>query len=204
MQSPRNALEALAPLSADDDACVLLESLRWPRGPVCPHCRHTGAYALTPMPGSVCPVRRRVWKCRSCRRQFTVRIGTLFEDSHIPLSKWVMAVSILCAAREGISAKQLERALGISYKSAWSMCNRFRYAMTQPPLRRLLLRAPELDPGRRASAAHRRRPTAPSNRKEPAADPVDMQPTRVRNANQHPANRKSCRGRPPKTRIHRT
>lgn len=120
--------------SDEDKARELLESLRWPDGTVCPHCGATGAYRLTAKVGSARPVRAGVWKCHLCRRQFTVRVGTIFEDSHIPLSKWVMAIHLLSASKKGMSAHQLHRMLGISYKSAWFMAHRIRYAMGQSPL----------------------------------------------------------------------
>lgn len=167
-------LVSLAQPYADEDrARALLESLRWPNGAVCPHCRRRGAYALTPRPESRTPVRRGVWKCMSCRRQFTVRVGTFFEDSHIPLSKWVMAISILCASRKGIAAKQLERMLDLSYKTAWFMSHRLRRAMTERPLRKALSNAEDVSgkrPSKRgrntrnkAVAAERPRPRSNEN-----------------------------------------
>ena len=138
MDSEELYLATLARRHADENtARAFLESLRWPDGAVCPHCRHKGAYALAPRPQSRRPVRNGVWKCRSCRKQFTVRVGTFFEGSHIPISKWVMAVSIICASRAGIGSRQLQRMLGLSYKSAWSMSHQVRRAMVGPPLLRL-------------------------------------------------------------------
>lgn len=91
-----------------------------------------------PNPTSKSPVRPGVYKCAQCRQQFTVTVGTIFEDSHIPLSKWFLAIHFMCASKKGMSAHQLHRMLGITYKSAWFMGHRIRYAMTQPPLERLL------------------------------------------------------------------
>jgi transposase-like protein len=117
----------------EDQAREKLEALRWPQGAVCPKCGTVGeAYRLTPKPGS--STRKGLWKCRACRSQFTVTVGTIFEDSHIPLSKWLLAVHLLCASKKGMSAHQLHRMLGVTYKSAWFMAHRIRYAMTQPPL----------------------------------------------------------------------
>ena len=148
MDSEELDLAALARRHADENtARAFLESLRWPDGAVCPHCKHKGAYALAPRSQSRRPARNGVWKCRSCRKQFTVRVGTFFEGSHIPISKWVMAVSIICASRAGIGSRQLQRTLGLSYKSAWSMSHRLRRAMVGPPLRRL---PPATDDGERA------------------------------------------------------
>jgi transposase-like protein len=127
-----NLADLAAKFSDEDSARSFLESLRWPDGPVCPHCGAEGAYRLTPKPGS--KTRKGVLKCRKCRKQFTVTVGTIFEDSHIPLRKWLLAVHLLCASKKGMSAHQLHRMLGVTYKSAWFMAHRIRYAMTQPPL----------------------------------------------------------------------
>jgi len=75
-----------------------------------------------------------LYKCYSCRKQFTVTVGTIFEDSKIPLQKWLLAIHLLCASKKGMSAHQLHRMLGITYKSAWFMAHRIRYAMSQPPM----------------------------------------------------------------------
>jgi transposase-like protein len=118
----------------EDAAREYLEQKRWPNGVVCPHCKSIGAYKLQPKADSKRPVRKGVWKCKSCRKQFTVKVGTIFEDSHIPLYQWLSAIQFLCASKKGMSAHQLHRMLDITYKSAWFMAHRIRYAMTQPPL----------------------------------------------------------------------
>ncbi len=112
-----------------------LEGLRWPEGPICPHCKTVGGhYTLKGKEGSEKPVREGVWKCKACRKQFTVTVGTIFEGSHIPLHKWLLAVYLLCSSKKGMSAHQLHRMMKITYKSAWFMAHRIRYAMTQPAL----------------------------------------------------------------------
>jgi transposase-like protein len=102
-----------------------LEALRWPNGAICPHCGVIGhAYKLegkAHRPG--------VYKCGSCRDQFTVTVGTVFERSKIALNVWLQAVHLMCASKKGISAKQLERMLGVTYKTAWFMAHRIREAM---------------------------------------------------------------------------
>lgn len=115
-----------------DAAREFLEKMRWPNGPVCPHCDATGAYKLTPKRGSKKPVRPGVYKCKACEQQFTVTVNTIFEDSHIPLNKWLLAIHLLCASKKGMSAHQLHRMLGVTYKSAWFMAHRIRYMMSQP------------------------------------------------------------------------
>jgi transposase-like protein len=137
--------------STPDAARQFLEAQRWPDGPICPHCGIEGeAYKLTPKAKEPVEIeyqtkaelkakrirkpRQGLWKCAGCRKQFTVTVGTIFEDSHIPLNKWLLAVHLLCASKKGMSAHQLHRMLGVTYKSAWFMAHRIRFAMTQEPL----------------------------------------------------------------------
>jgi transposase-like protein len=122
-----------------------LEKLRWPNGVACPHCGDMEVYTLKGKPTSKEPVRKGVYKCKGCRKQFTVTVGTLFEGSHIPLNKWLMAVSLMCSSKKGISAHQLHRMLGVTYKSAWFMAHRVRYAMQQPELKNKLTGIIEVD-----------------------------------------------------------
>ncbi len=123
-------------------AAEYLESIRWPDDPVCPHCGESErkAYRL-----NVKGTKRRVWKCAACRKQFTVMVGTIFEDSHIPLNKWLLAFYLLCSSKKGMSAHQLHRMLGVTYKSAWFMAHRIREAMTQPPFQAALAGTVEAD-----------------------------------------------------------
>lgn len=125
-------LASLAKVFADEDeARSFLEKRRWPNGPVCPRCGSTKAYALTAKEGSKKPVRKGVYCCAGCRKQFTVRIGTIFEDSHLPLNKWLMAFHLMTSSKKGISSLQLSRELGITVKSAWFLTHRIREAMTE-------------------------------------------------------------------------
>jgi transposase-like protein len=126
-------LSTLSHLFVDEDAArEFLEGRLWPDGPVCPHCRHDEAYTLTAKPGSKSPVRKGVYKCKSCRKQFTVRVGTIFEDSKLPLSKWLMALHLLTSSKKGISSLQISRELDITPKSAWFLTHRIREAMRNP------------------------------------------------------------------------
>jgi transposase-like protein len=114
-----------------DDARAYLESIRWPDGPECPSCGSKDAYrfeAKTRRNGTVQPPRK-LLKCKDCKRQYTVTVGTVFEDSHIPLNKWLAAIYLMCASKKGISAHQLHRMLDVTYKTAWFMCHRVRHAM---------------------------------------------------------------------------
>lgn len=114
------------PIYQDDTkAREHLEALRWPDGPICPHCGVIDNAAK--LEGD--STRPGVYKCRDCRKPFSVTVGTLFERSHISLSKWLLAVHLMSASKKGISAHQLHRMLGITYKSAWFMCHRIREAM---------------------------------------------------------------------------
>lgn len=101
-----------------------LESLHWPDGPVCPHC---GSMNATKVGGTT--ARPGLHMCNACRKQFTVTVGTIFEDSKIPLSKWLLAFRLLNGGKKGHSANELSRMLGITYKSAWFMAHRIREAM---------------------------------------------------------------------------
>ncbi|MFH1116660.1 MAG: IS1595 family transposase [Pseudomonadota bacterium] len=133
MEDNKLNLATLANFFADEDAArTFLESKRWPGGyPVCPRCGSEKAYALTPREGSKKPVRKGVYCCAACRRQFTVRIGTVFEASHIPLRKWLMAIHLMTSSKKGVSSLQLSRELGITVKSAWFLSHRIREAMTE-------------------------------------------------------------------------
>jgi transposase-like protein len=108
----------------EDNARAFLESVRWPNGPVCPHCAHQGGW---PIKGG----RPGLYKCASyhCRKQFSVTVGTVFERSKIPLSKWLLAAHLLCCSKKGISSHQLHRMLGVTYKTAWFLSHRIREAM---------------------------------------------------------------------------
>jgi transposase-like protein len=125
-------------LSDEGKAYEFVERLRWPDGPVCPHCGSVDrARFLEPRDGARKTrtgkeTSRRVWKCAECRKQFSVLIGTVFEDSRIPLSKWLLAMQMLCSAKNGVSAHELARTLEISVKSAWFMSHRLRYALERP------------------------------------------------------------------------
>lgn len=143
-----NLTEIAKHFSSEESARDFLEAQRWPKGAICPHCGVEGeSYRLKPKPDSKkgTHVRAGVWKCGACRKQFTVKVGTIFEDSHIPLNTWLMAIHLLCASKKGISAHQLHRMLGVTYKSAWFMAHRIRYAMTQEPLSSKLKGVIEVD-----------------------------------------------------------
>jgi transposase-like protein len=107
-----------------------LEAIVWPDGIVCPHCGTVGkAAALTGVKDKKGRVRIGLKKCYACRKQFTVRVGTVFEASHVPLHMWFQAAFLMCSSKKGISSNQLHRTLGVTLKTAWFMSHRLREAM---------------------------------------------------------------------------
>jgi transposase-like protein len=117
---PTTLLEAIRYFS-DPEVCVqYVAKLRWPDGPVCPRCDgREHSYLKT----------RRVWKCKSCKKQFSVKVGSIFEDSPIPLDKWLAAIWLIANSKNGISSYELGRATGLTQKSAWFVLQRIRLAM---------------------------------------------------------------------------
>ena len=128
-----NLLTLAQEYNDEDKARALLESILWPHGPVCPHCKNDGKAKtiskLNPKPGSKSAVRKGVYFCGACRKQFTVTVKTVFESSHVKIQTWVMAWFLICSSKKGMSALQLHRMLGVSYKTAWFMAHRIRHAM---------------------------------------------------------------------------
>jgi transposase-like protein len=108
---------------ADDAKCrTYLEALRWPKGIACPHCQSKKVYRL---------VKRDQLLCASCEYQFSVTVDSVFHDTHLPLWKWFLAAMLLCESKKGMSACQIQRSLGVSYKTAWYLCHRIRAAMME-------------------------------------------------------------------------
>jgi len=109
----------------EDAAYAFLEARVWPKGPVCPHCG--GVDRISKMQGK--STRIGVYKCYQCRMQFSVKVGTVFDDSHVKLHIWLQAVALLTSSKKGISSNQLHRTLGVTLKTAWFMSHRIREAM---------------------------------------------------------------------------
>ncbi len=123
----------------EDKAYEMLEQIRWGGKPVCPHCGSTlRHYKIKSKAGTRNRARIGLYKCADCRKTFTVKVGTIFEDSHIPLNVWLAAIYEMNAAKNGVSAHELHRKLDITYKTAWFMCHRIRFAMSEKPLGKLL------------------------------------------------------------------
>ena len=108
---------------ADDTKCrAYIEALRWPEGIACPHCQSKKIYRI---------VKRDQLLCASCEYQFSVTVDSIFHDTHLPLWKWFIATVLLCESKKGMSACQIQRSLGVSYKTAWYLCHRIRAAMQE-------------------------------------------------------------------------
>ncbi len=171
-------LKSIAAKYADIDAArEFFEKQRWPDGTICPFCGVVGeAYRLKAKPESKSPVRPGVWKCKGCRKQFTVTKGTIFEDSHIPLNTWLMAIHLICASKKGMSAHQLHRMLGTTYKSAWFMVHRLRYAVAHEAMAPQLTGIVEMDEtyvGGKQRKADRPKKPKPGERDVDARSPLD-------------------------------
>jgi transposase-like protein len=114
-------------LCNEEAAISYVEAQLWPDGPVCPHCgtvdQATRLRGKSTRPG--------LWKCRACRKPFTVRMRTIFESSHIPLHMWLQAIYLICSSKKGLSTRQLHRTLGGSLKTAWFLGHRIRHAMDE-------------------------------------------------------------------------
>jgi transposase-like protein len=109
----------------EDKARAALEAMRWPEGPVCPHCGSVKGIAKAQ--GKA--VRPGLYYCNACNEQFTVTVGTIMERSHVPIAKWWLAMHLMGSSKKGMSAHQMHRMLGVTYKTAWFMCHRIREAM---------------------------------------------------------------------------
>jgi transposase-like protein len=117
---PRTLLEAIRYFEDPNVATEFVAHLRWPDGPECPSCGGKDHSFLTS---------RRIWKCKACKKQFSVKVGTIFEDSPIPLDKWLASIWLIANAKNGISSYEIGRSVGLTQKSAWFVLHRVRLAM---------------------------------------------------------------------------
>jgi len=125
---PKTLVDAIRYFT-DPDVCLsFVANLRWPFGPICPECRGVEPSFLKT---------RRLWKCRACKKQFSVKVGTIFEDSAIGLDKWLPALWMVVNCKNGVSSYEIARSLGITQKSAWFMAHRIRLAMQTGTFKRL-------------------------------------------------------------------
>ena len=117
----RKTLQQAIRYFSDEQVCIdTVAAMRWPNGPVCPNCEHTEHYYLKT---------QKRWKCKKCRKQFSVKLGTIFEDSPIALDKWLTALWMLVNCKNGVSSYEIHRAIGVTQKSAWFMLHRLRLAL---------------------------------------------------------------------------
>jgi transposase-like protein len=136
MEKPKTLQQAIRYFS-DEQVCIdTVAKLRWPNGPVCPACEKKEHYYLKS---------QRRWKCKECGRQFSVKLGTIFEDSPIPLDKWLAALWMLVNCKNGISSYEVGRALGLTQKSAWFVLHRLRLALQKHSLVKLGGRGTEVE-----------------------------------------------------------
>lgn len=125
---PRSFTEAIRYFSDPDVATQFVSKLRWPDGPVCPRCEGKNhSYLRT----------RRLWKCKACKKQFSVKVGTIFEDSPIGLNRWLAAIWMFANSKDVVSSYEIHAAIGVTQKTAWSMMHRIRLAMQTGTFERL-------------------------------------------------------------------
>ncbi|HKN76701.1 MAG TPA: IS1595 family transposase [Candidatus Acidoferrum sp.] len=123
-------IDVTAKFKTDDDCLDYIEKMRWPNGELgCVHCGEVGRVSRIVRQTKSKNQRNRLFQCLVCGKQFSATSGTIFNDSHLPLVKWFTAIALICEAKKGISAKQVERHLGVNYRTAWHLCHRIREAM---------------------------------------------------------------------------
>ena len=121
-----NSVLSAPQFQAETAAFAYVEAALWPNGPVCPHCKETAR--VSRLNGKA--TRPGLFKCYACKGQFTVRMGTIFEDSHLPLHLWLQVIHLFCASKKGIATRQIQRMLNCSMKTAWFLGHRIREVMT--------------------------------------------------------------------------
>jgi transposase-like protein len=149
-------------LHDEEAAYAFLEAVLWPDGPICPHCG--GVEHIVRIPANPAKrVRHGLYRCHSCKKQLTVKVGTVFEDSKVPLHKWLQAVTLMVTSNKGVSSHQLHRLLDVTYKTAWFMSHRIREGLRDGSLSPLgsagaAVEADETYFGEKADPRKRRKP----------------------------------------------
>lgn len=147
MKEPKTLQEAMIYFSDKQNAIDFIVALRWADGVTCPHCQSKELYYVKT---------RFLWQCKGCKKQFTVKVGTIFEDSALGLDKWLCAIWMIANAKNGISSYEIARALGVTQKSGWFMLHRIRLAMQEGSIEKLSgdVEADETYVGGRAETMH--------------------------------------------------
>ena len=115
---------------SDADCLAYIEKMRWPNGEIgCVHCGEVGRVSTITRKSTIDNKRKRIFQCLVCGKQFSATSGTIFNDTHLPLTKWFLAIALICEAKKGMSACQLQRHLGVNYRTAWHLAHRIREAM---------------------------------------------------------------------------
>jgi transposase-like protein len=123
-------IDVTAKFKTDEDCLDYIEKMRWPDGQIgCVHCGEIGRVSKITREKGGDNKRTRIYQCMACNKQFSATSGTIFNDTHLPLTKWFMAIALICEAKKGVSACQIQRHLGINYRTAWHLCHRIREAM---------------------------------------------------------------------------
>jgi transposase-like protein len=123
-------IDVTAKFKTDDDCLDYIEQMRWPDGQIgCVHCGEIGRVSTINRAEGGDNKRKRIYQCLACKKQFSATSGTIFNDTHLPLVKWFMAIALICEGKKGMSACQLQRHLGVNYRTAWHLAHRIREAM---------------------------------------------------------------------------
>jgi len=123
-------IDVVKKFKTEDDCIDYIEKMRWPDGEIgCSHCGEIGRITKVTRRTESKNKRTRLFQCGACKKQFSPTSGTIFNDTHLPLTKWFMAIAMICEAKKGMSACQLQRHLGVNYRTAWHLCHRIREAM---------------------------------------------------------------------------
>jgi transposase-like protein len=125
-------IDVTAKFRTDEQCLEYIENMRWPNGEIaCVHCGEVGRVSKITRETKGDNKRSRIYQCLACKKQFSATSGTIFNDTHLSLTKWFLAIALICEAKKGVSAKQVERHLGVNYRTAWHLCHRIRAAMQE-------------------------------------------------------------------------
>ena len=129
MESPKTLQQAIKFFADFENCRQFMVAVRWPDGPICPHCGNSDPDRIAKVEGKKQSHRPGLNYCNECKGQFTVTVGSVFERSKVPLTKWWMAARLMNSGKNGVSAHEIHRTIGVTYKTAWFMMHRLREAM---------------------------------------------------------------------------